>query len=37
MLNPSALVMLVVGCGALFGGLAYFLWVALHGKRKWED
>jgi hypothetical protein len=37
MLNPSAMVMLVVGCVALIGGLAYFLWVALHSKRKWED
>jgi hypothetical protein len=37
MLNPSAIVMLVVGCLVLYGGLAYFIWIALHSKKKWEE
>lgn len=33
MLNPTALIMLLFGSSILYGGLAYFIYKALKGKK----
>jgi hypothetical protein len=35
MLNPSAIVMLIVGCLVFFGGLAYFVRIAMRSGKRW--
>ena len=36
MLPPSAIIMLIFGCVVLYGGLAYFLYIALKSRKNNE-
>ena len=36
-MSPGAIAMLIIGWAILIGGLAYFIWRAIKGERRWMD
>jgi hypothetical protein len=37
MLSTAAIVMLIIGCTIFYGGVAFFVWIALRRGGKYSD